>query len=188
MSVTLPDGFVWGVAARRAPDRGRQLEQRLVGVRAHARTRRCAEPSGDCCDSFHRYADDIALVRDLGFGAYRFSIEWSRIEPEDGEFSRRRARLLPAHARRRVTSTGVRPVVTFHHFTTPRWVADARRLGRARDRRPLRPLLRAHGRAPRRPHLDRLHDQRAEHRVADGLPHRRVPARACSDFGLVRAR
>jgi beta-glucosidase len=75
--------------------------------------------SGDACDSLNRFAEDIALVRELGFRSYRFSIEWSRIEPEDGEFSRARARVL-----RRVLATchenGVAPAVTFHHFTTPR--------------------------------------------------------------------
>ena len=44
--------------------------------------------SGDACDSFNRYPEDIALVAGLGLGAYRFSLEWSRIEPEEGEFSR----------------------------------------------------------------------------------------------------
>ena len=81
----------------------------------------CVEPSGDCCDSYHRYAEDIALVRDLGFGAYRFSIEWSRIEPEDGEFST----AALDHYRRVLAECheqGVHPIVTFHHFTTPRWL------------------------------------------------------------------
>ena len=67
-----------------------------------------------------------------------FSIEWSRIEPEDGEFSARRARPLPPGDRRVPRARASLPVVTFHHFTTPRWAAaDARRLGpSAGDRRP----------------------------------------------------
>ncbi len=75
-----------GDGHRRPPDRGRQRQQRLVGVRArpHLRVRRV---SGDACDSFHRWPEDIALVADLGLGAYRFSLEWSRIEPAEGEFS-----------------------------------------------------------------------------------------------------
>ena len=48
----------------------------------------CAEPSGDACDSWNRWPDDVALVSSLGLGSYRFSIEWSRIEPEEGEWSR----------------------------------------------------------------------------------------------------
>ena len=61
-------------------------------------------------------------MRDHGFGAYRFSIEWSRIEPEDGEFSIAaldyyRRMLAECHEQ------GVQPVVTFHHFSNPRWLA-----------------------------------------------------------------
>jgi beta-glucosidase len=58
----------------------------------------------------------------LGFRAYRFSLEWSRIEPEDGEFSRaalEHYRRMCAGCRER----GLEPIVTFHHFTTPRWLA-----------------------------------------------------------------
>ena len=47
-----------------------------------------AEPSGDACDHYHRYAEDIAIMAELGFNAYRFSVEWARIEPEEGWFSR----------------------------------------------------------------------------------------------------
>ena len=64
-----------------------QLEPRLVGVGAHAGVG-CAEPSGDAGDHWHRWPDDLRLLADLGFGSYRFSLEWSRIEPEEGEFSR----------------------------------------------------------------------------------------------------
>ena len=77
----------------------RQLEQRLVGVGAHAghavrrAVRRRVRP-------LLALPEDIALLADLGFGAYRFSLEWSRIEPEDGEFSNERARPLPADDRR----------------------------------------------------------------------------------------
>ena len=58
----------------------------------------------------------------LGFNSYRFSVEWSRIEPEDGEFSK--AEL--DHYRRMCATClehGLDATVTLHHFTTPRWVA-----------------------------------------------------------------
>ncbi|MDQ6918736.1 MAG: family 1 glycosylhydrolase, partial [Candidatus Dormibacteraeota bacterium] len=38
----------------------------------------CREPSGDACDFYHRYREDIRLVADLGFNAFRFSVEWAR--------------------------------------------------------------------------------------------------------------
>src|SRR3954470_4206733 len=53
----------------------------------HRKQTLCAEPSGDACDFYHRYASDIALVADLGLDAFRFGIEWARVEPAPGEFS-----------------------------------------------------------------------------------------------------
>ncbi len=88
----------------------------------HAPGTPCAEPSGDACDSWHRWPDDVALVADLGLDTYRFSVEWSRIEPEEGEWSH----AAVAHYRRlcqALRARGVEPTVTFHHFTTPRWVS-----------------------------------------------------------------
>src|SRR5271156_5370028 len=81
-----PDGFLWGTATA-----AHQVEGGNVNtdswVLEHIKSTRFAEPSGDACDQYHRYADDIAMVARLGFNAYRFGIEWARIEPEDGEFS-----------------------------------------------------------------------------------------------------
>ena len=62
------------------------------------------------------------MLADLGFGAYRFSLEWSRIEPEEGEWSTNAL----DHYRRMIAAcrdNDLVPVVTFHHFTTPRWAA-----------------------------------------------------------------
>ena len=80
------------------------------------------EPSGDACDSFNRWREDLALVRRAGLNCYRFSVEWARIEPEQGHYS-------PAmldHYRKiciACREMGIEPVVTFQHFTAPRWIA-----------------------------------------------------------------
>jgi len=81
------------------------------------------EPSGAACDSWNRWGEDLALVKDMGLDAYRFSVEWSRIEPSDGEFS---TEALDHYREIMVTARemGLKNVVTFHHFTTPLWLAD----------------------------------------------------------------
>jgi beta-glucosidase len=121
MTVNFPNGFLWGAASAAHQIEGGNWNNDWWAFE-HQPGTPCKEPSGDACDSYHRYTEDIALVRDLGLGAYRFSIEWSRIEPEDGEFSR-----AALDYYRRVLATchehGVQPVVTFHHFSTPRWMA-----------------------------------------------------------------
>ncbi|WP_448061025.1 glycoside hydrolase family 1 protein [Cellulomonas hominis] len=116
-----PDDFLWGAATA-----GHQIEGGNVNSdhwRAeHAPDTHVEEPSGDACDSYHRYGQDIALLADAGLTAYRFSLEWSRIEPEKGRVSR--AEL--DHYRRMIDTCrdrGVEPVVTLHHFTVPRWQA-----------------------------------------------------------------
>lgn len=121
MAYTFPKGFVWGTATA-----AHQVEGNNVGsdfwLLEHADGTLFREPSGDACDHFHRYPQDIALLKQLGFGAYRFSLEWARIEPEEGRFS---VAALD-HYRRMLASCleqGVKPCVTFHHFTSPRWFA-----------------------------------------------------------------
>ncbi|HEX5094948.1 MAG TPA: family 1 glycosylhydrolase, partial [Acidimicrobiia bacterium] len=86
MATSFPDGFLWGTATAAHQIEGANWNCDWWAFE-HDPGSGCVEPSGDACDSFHRYGQDIALVRDMGLGAYRFSIEWARIEPEDGEFS-----------------------------------------------------------------------------------------------------
>lgn len=81
------------------------------------------EPSGDAIDHYHRYADDFALLSSLGHNAHRLSLEWSRIEPEPGEWSTAALdhyrRVLTSLADNRLTA-----VVTLLHFTVPLWFAE----------------------------------------------------------------
>ena len=117
---TFPDGFLWGTATA-----GHQIEGNNVNSDWWARelTMPGMELSGDACDSYHRYREDIALLADAGLTSYRFSLEWSRIEPVPGHFSK--AEL--AHYRRMIEycfERNVTPVVTLQHFTTPQWFAN----------------------------------------------------------------
>ena len=119
MSYRFPDGFVWGTATAAHQVEGNNTNCDFW-LLEHVPGTMFAEPSGDACDHFHRYPQDIALLRQLGFGAYRFSIEWARIEPVEGAFST----AALDHYRRMLAScleNGVRPCVTFHHFTSPLW-------------------------------------------------------------------
>ncbi|MGB7050415.1 MAG: family 1 glycosylhydrolase [Acidimicrobiales bacterium] len=121
MPDSFPDGFLWGTATAAHQIEGGNVNNDWWAFE-HAPGSLCAESSGDACDSFNRYPEDIDLVAGLGLGAYRFSLEWSRIEPEEGEFSR----VALDHYRRMVATClerGLAPVVTFHHFTHPRWLA-----------------------------------------------------------------
>jgi beta-glucosidase len=121
-ALRFPPGFIWGAATSSHQIEGGDTNNDWW-VWEHNPASGCVTSSGDACDSFHRWPEDVGLVADLGLGAYRFSLEWSRIEPADGEFSiaaldHYRRMCAACHER------GVSPVVTFHHFTTPRWLTD----------------------------------------------------------------
>ncbi len=120
-TLVFPDGFLWGTATAAHQVEGGNVNNDWWAFE-HDPASVATESSGDACDSWHRWPEDLDLVRSLGFGAYRFSIEWSRIEPEQDEWSRAsldhyRAMCAGCHER------GLVPMVTFHHFTTPQWLA-----------------------------------------------------------------
>ena len=117
-----PDGFSWGTATAAHQIEGGNWNNDWWAFE-HREGSGVAEPSGDACDSWNRWATDADLVASMGLDNYRFSIEWSRIEPEDGEFS---TAALDHYARicDGLRERGVDPVVTFHHFTSPRWLAE----------------------------------------------------------------
>jgi beta-glucosidase len=119
--MTFPPGFLWGTAsaAHQVEGGNTNCDSWLL---EHVDGTIYAEPSGDACDHYRRYAEDIALLAALGFNAYRFSIEWARIEPEQGQFSLAQI----DHYRRMLAAChehGLKAVVTMHHFTSPRWIA-----------------------------------------------------------------
>jgi beta-glucosidase len=118
--IVFPPDFLWGVATAAHQIEGGNVNNDWWAWE-HNPESGTLEPSGDACDSFTRWREDVQLVADMGVGAYRFSLEWSRIEPAEGEFSvaalehyRRICAALHGH--------GIAPVVTFHHFTTPLWL------------------------------------------------------------------
>ena len=79
------------------------------------------EPSGEACDHYNRYAEDIALLKAAGLNAYRFSVEWARIEPEEGRFDENEIE----HYRKVLKccrENGIEPIVTMQHFTSPVWL------------------------------------------------------------------
>ncbi|HZB22022.1 MAG TPA: family 1 glycosylhydrolase [Blastococcus sp.] len=117
---SFPEGFLWGTATAAHQVEGGNVSNDHWEME-HAEHSPFAEPSGDACDSYHRWAEDLDLVAGAGLNTYRFSLEWSRIEPEEGEFSR----AALDHYRRILDGCrerGLNPLVTLVHFTMPRWL------------------------------------------------------------------
>lgn len=79
------------------------------------------EPSLEGVDHYHHYQEDIKMLAEAGLNAYRFSIEWARIEPEKGQFDQSEI----AHYRDVLNccyANHLTPIVTLHHFSSPKWL------------------------------------------------------------------
>jgi len=116
-----PKGFMWGTAtAAHQVEGDNRLNdwwafEQLPG-RIHD-----GKPSGDACKQYELYKSDIELMKSLHQNAHRVSLEWSRIEPEEGKFNREAIE----HYRdllETLRSHDIEPLLTIHHFTNPLWL------------------------------------------------------------------
>jgi beta-glucosidase len=116
-----PEGFLWGAATAAYQTEGNNISSDIWPLE-HAQPTTYKEPSGDAANSFFMWATDMDIVKALGLTSYRFSLEWGRIEPVEGQFSvamldHYKAMIAGCRAR------GLTPIVTFNHFTVPIWFA-----------------------------------------------------------------
>jgi beta-glucosidase len=119
--LTFPPAFLWGAAGA-----GHQIEGDNTSsdtwYAEQVTPSVFQEPSGKACDSWHRWREDIGLVVGMGLTAYRFSVEWARVEPVEGETSESALDHYEAIVDA-CLEHGMAPVVTFSHFTSPHWFA-----------------------------------------------------------------
>jgi beta-glucosidase len=120
--LTFPKGFLWGTASAAHQVEGNNtnndwwaFEQRPGAIWHNDR-------SGLACDWWRNAERDFDLMAEMGHNSHRLSVEWSRIEPQEGTFdstaiARYREMLAGLHQR------GIEPMVTLVHFTLPLWLA-----------------------------------------------------------------
>jgi beta-glucosidase len=118
-TIEFPAEFVFGSATAAHQVEGNNIHNDWW-AHEHTPDTNSSEPSGIACDHYHRYAEDFRLLRALGQRAHRLSIEWSRIEPEEGQFQRGEIEHYRA-VLGCLRELGIEPWVTLHHFTLPRW-------------------------------------------------------------------
>lgn len=115
-----PKGFLLGSATAAHQVEGNNINSDYWAME-HMEHSTFVEPSLDACDHYNRYEEDIRLMAAAGLNAYRFSIEWARIEPEEGIFDEKEVE----HYRQVLECCkkyGIEPIVTMHHFTSPKWL------------------------------------------------------------------
>ncbi|MEP6811912.1 MAG: GH1 family beta-glucosidase [Actinomycetota bacterium] len=126
----LPAGFVWGAAtaafqiegAANEDGRGESVWDRFCATPGRVRN---GDTGAVACDFYHRYRDDIALMRELGIDAFRFSIAWPRILP-GGRGTVNEAGLdFYDRLVDELLGSGIAPFVTLFHWDTPQAIEDA---------------------------------------------------------------
>jgi beta-glucosidase len=116
-----PKNFYWGTATASHQIEGGNIYNDWWEFESQGKVKD-GQISGSACDSWNRYEEDFDLIQKLNNNAYRFSIEWSRIEPEEGKFNEEalnRYKDMIISLRKR----NIEPFVTLHHFTNPLWIA-----------------------------------------------------------------
>ncbi len=115
-----PDGFLWGAATAAHQVEG---DNRWNDWWAAETAGFLPFASGEACRHYELFAQDFDLARSLGQNAHRLSIEWSRIEPEEGQWNEAALDHYRAVIEA-LRSRAIEPLVTLHHFTNPRWLAS----------------------------------------------------------------
>jgi len=130
MRYQFPEGFLWGASTSAHQVEGNNLNdwtiwEKKVAPLLAQKHHQPAENflSGLACNHYHLFSWDISLLHRLGLNAYRFSLEWSRIEPEEGKFNQEAI----SHYQKVfecLKAKGITPFVTLWHWTLPCWVAE----------------------------------------------------------------
>src|SRR5512139_2089499 len=118
-NIEFPADFVFGSATAAHQVEGNNVHNDWWAHEQAAGTNAVA-PSGIACDHYHRYSDDFRLLQSLGQPAHRLSLEWSRIEPEEGRIARAEIDHYRA-VLETLRGLEIEPWVTLHHFTSPLW-------------------------------------------------------------------
>ena len=113
-----PEGFLWGSATSSF-----QVEGGINNCDwAEAARFGRVVPAGSCIDHYNRYEEDFKIAQSLGHNCHRISIEWARIESEEGQFNLEEIEHYKK-VLRSMEEKGIVPFVTLWHFTLPTWFA-----------------------------------------------------------------
>ena len=126
-NISFPKSFIWGTATAAHQVEGdcqNNWSEFETGRKSNGIPNiKDAQISGNACEHWSRYRQDIKLIVETGVSHYRFSIEWSKIEPTKGSFNQDAINHYQNVIDELITS-GITPVITLHHFSHPVWFED----------------------------------------------------------------
>lgn len=117
-SLKFPKGFLWGASTSAYQVEG-GIENNDWAEAAHEGK---FPQAGEACNHYRRFEEDFDIAESLGHNAHRFSIEWARIEPEEGKFDEKEIKHYLA-VLQSLKRHGLEPMVNLWHFTLPAWFA-----------------------------------------------------------------
>ncbi|RVU24362.1 beta-glucosidase [Streptomyces antnestii] len=127
---TFPHGFLWGAATSAYQIEGAVREDgrtpSVWDTFSHTPGRTAGGDTGDIAvDHYHRYREDVALMRDLGLGSYRFSVSWPRVQPTGRGPAVQRGLDFYRRLTDELLSRGIQPALTLYHWDLPQELEDA---------------------------------------------------------------
>ncbi len=120
-TLKFPEGFLWGAATSAYQVEGNNIYSDWWDFEQKTKPPRLR--SEQACDQYNRYESDFDLIKQLNHNVHRLSIEWSRIEPKDGEFQVQEIEHYKS-VLKALKNRNIKVMLTLWHFTLPKWVAD----------------------------------------------------------------
>ena len=124
--MTFSENFLWGAATAAAQVEGGNLEGGRTPSIWDVAPKEKIKGGENChvaCDFYHKWREDVALMKEMGLKSYRFSVSWPRIVPEKGKVNKEGLKfysdLVDA-----LLAVGIEPLVTLYHWDMPVWVND----------------------------------------------------------------
>ena len=117
---TFPKKFIFGTAVASYQVEGGIYNNDWT-IWENNKNSKCEEPCGEACKHYELVNEDINLLKNLGIKAFRFSIEWSRVQPVKNQYDQEAIKHY-VDKTRKLIENNIEPIITFHHFTTPEWV------------------------------------------------------------------
>lgn len=122
----VPSDFLWGVSTAAAQIEGGYLDDgrtESIWDAAPADKIKNGENCHVACDHYHRYKEDVALMKEMGVKSYRFSISWSRVLPAEGKINEKGLQFY-SNLVDELIAAHIEPMITLYHWDLPMWAQD----------------------------------------------------------------
>lgn len=121
-----PEGFLWGASSASWQVEGATTEGGRTPsiIDLNTQTKKPFKDNSVASDHYHRYKEDVALMKEAGFTSYRFSIAWPRIYPDDSGVPNQEGIDFYNNLINELIDSGITPIVTLYHYDMPVWVDD----------------------------------------------------------------